>query len=326
MVVMVFLDAISHKKEGYFIKAKTLDPIGRDISSCYYVCNDIAFIELAKVSGLSLLKEEERNPLKTNTYGLGILIKDAIDQGIKKICIGIGGSATHDVGTGMLQALGVKFYYQGKLIEDIMNGSMLNKITSFDLNAFKDLIKYVTFDVVTDVSNPLLGESGAAHIYAAQKGASKTDVEVLENGTKQFADLSETYFKADYRFYKGSGAAGGIGFCLALFMHANLFLGIDHMIDVLEIETYVKHADLVIVGEGKLDAQTAFGKAPFGIAKLARKHQKKVIGLFATMDTNINVDYLDEVHVIVGQYVSESDSMNHPKEALRKAIQYIFTK
>lgn len=256
-----FLDAISHKKEGYFIKAKTLDPIGRDISSCYYVSQETAYIELAKVSGLSLLKEEERNPFKTSTYGLGIIIKDAIDQGIKKICIGIGGSATHDVGTGMLQALGVKFYHQGRLIEDIMNGSMLNKITSFDLKAFKDFIKHVTFDVVTDVSNPLLGESGAAYIYAAQKGASKIDVEVLENSTKQFADVAETYLKMNYRLHKGSGAAGGIGFSLALFMHANLYLSIDHMIDILDIEDVLKQSDLVIVGEGKLDAQTAFGKS-----------------------------------------------------------------
>jgi glycerate kinase len=320
-----FLDAVSYKAHGSFVDVKTYDPLQRDITTKYFIYNDKAYIELAKVSGLSLLKEEERNPLMTSTYGLGLVIKDAIDKGVKKVCIGIGGSATHDGGAGMLQALGVKFYHRDNLIEDVIKGSMLKDITSFDLSIFKDLIKSVSVDVITDVDNPLLGQKGAAHVYATQKGASRSDIRLLEEGTTHFAEIVEAYFKTSFKDIKGSGAAGGIGFGLAAFLNAILYSGINYMMDLLNIEKLVRKNDLVVVGEGRLDEQTAYGKAPYGISKIAKKHQKKVIGIFASKDDHVKVDYLDEIYIIVPAYASMTDSLNEPAATLFKAVQEIFT-
>jgi glycerate kinase len=320
-----FLDAVSYNTNGSFVDVRTYDPLQKEITARYYVYNDKAYIELAKVSGLSLLNEEERTPLITSTYGLGIMIKDAIHRGIKRVCIGIGGSATHDGGAGMLQALGVKFYHQENLIEDMMCGHMLKDITSFDFSELKDLLSNISIDVITDVSNPLLGSKGAAFVYAAQKGASIDEIKALEESTKHFADLVETHLDKICRHLKGSGAAGGIGFGLSAFLNANLYSGIQYMIDLLDIEEHVKSADLIIVGEGKLDNQTAYGKAPYGISKLARKYHKKIIGIFASKDDHVKANYLDEVYVVVPKYASLKDSMNQPKSALLEAVKEIFT-
>jgi glycerate kinase len=183
----------------------------------------------------------------------------------------------------------------------------------------------ISIDVITDVSNPLLGNKGAAFVYAAQKGASIDEIKALEEGTKHFADLVETHLDKTCRHLKGSGAAGGIGFGLSAFLNANLYSGIHYMIDLLDIEEYVKSADLIIVGEGKLDEQTAYGKAPYGISKLARKYHKKIIGIFASKDDHVKANYLDEVYMVVPKYASLKDSMNQPKSALLEAVKEIFT-
>ena len=320
-----FLDAISQGLEGSFIEVESFDPLNRTIKEKIFMIKDKAYIELAKVSGLNLLSKEEQNPLNTSTYGLGLMIKQAIYKGAKHIYIGAGGSATHDCGIGMLQALGVRFYHHGKMIEERLSGKHLSLITSFDLSYLEDLIEHIDFEVVTDVKNTLLGDQGAAHIYAKQKGASKDDLILLEKATIHFADIVEGYKKEKFRDTEGSGAAGGIGFGFVSFLDATLHPGIEFMIDLLHIEEAIKKVDLIIVGEGKLDQQTIYGKAPYGIAKIAKKHQKKVIGIFAIKDDLKEDDFLDQAYVIVPKYASNHQSMNAPKQALLKMLKNIFT-
>ncbi|AUD62861.1 hypothetical protein BK010_04395 [Tenericutes bacterium MO-XQ] len=320
-----FLDAISKGLEGNFVEVEVFDPLNRTIKEKIFMIKDKAYIELAKVSGLNLLSKEEQNPLNTSTYGLGIMIKQAIYIGAKHIYIGAGGSATHDCGIGMLQALGVRFYHHGKLIDEKLCGKHLSLITSFDLSHLEDLIEYIDFEVITDVKNTLLGDQGAAHIYAKQKGASKEDITFLEKATKHFADIVEEYKNENFRDNDGSGAAGGIGFGFLSFLDATLHSGIEFMIDLLHIEEAIKKVDLIIVGEGKLDQQTIYGKAPYGIAKIAKKHQKKVIGIFGIKDDLKDNDFLDETYVIVPKYASNDLSMNHPKQALLNMLKKVFT-
>ncbi len=320
-----FLDAISKSIEGDFVEIDTFDPLNRSIKESFYMNKDKAYIELAKVSGLSLLTKDEKNPLYTSTYGLGVMIKQAIFKGVKHICIGIGGSATHDGGVGMLQALGVRFFDHGNLIEDHLCGYKLNQITSFDLTNLEDLIEKIDIEVVTDVTNPLLGHTGAAYIYAKQKGASIADVDYLEHATKHFADIVENHMGNKFRDIKGTGAAGGIGFGLISFLNATLHSGIDYVVGLLKIEDEIKKADIVIVGEGKLDKQTTYGKAPYGVAKIARKHQKKVIGIFASKEDISDADFLDETYVIVPKYAPIEMSINQPQQALLKVLKDIFT-
>ena len=315
-----FLDAISSIIKGEYIEIDTYNPLGKSIKTKYYRTRDIGYIELAKVSGLSLIKEDDRNPFKTSTYGLGVVIKHAIDQGIKHICLGIGGSATHDGGVGMLQAMGVKFYHNGKIIDENITGKMLVNITSFDTNVLDDLINHVNFEVVSDVRNPLLGMDGAAHVYASQKGASQEDILVLENNMSKFADVTEKHFNHQFRKIGGAGAAGGVAFGMISFLKARLQLGTDYMIKLLKIEDEIKKTDLVIVGEGKLDEQTKHGKAPFGIANLARKYEKHVIGIFALIDERVKTDFLDTCYAIVPKYLEMEEALINPSLGIKKVL------
>ncbi|AUD64664.1 hypothetical protein BK011_02850 [Tenericutes bacterium MZ-XQ] len=318
-----FLDSISSVVDGDFIEVDALNPMGESIKSSYYLYKNTAYIELAKVSGLNLIKEQDRNPLKTSTYGLGLVIKQAIDQGAKHVYIGIGGSATNDGGAGMLQALGVKFYNEGNIINEKINGEMIGHITSFDLRDLNHLIKEIDIQVVSDVENPLLGKHGAAQVYASQKGASDEAVRILEKNMMHFADVVETYFKKNYRNTSGSGAAGGIGFGLLSFMQAHLNSGINYMIKLSNLEDKLRFYDIIVVGEGKLDQQTLFGKAPYGIAKIAKKYNKKVIGIFAKIDESIKTDVFDEIYAIVPYYESLEYSMINPHLSLKKMLRNI---
>lgn len=318
-----FLDSISSVIEGDFIEVETLNPLSESMKASYYLCNDTAYIELARVSGLNLIKEEDRNPLNTSTYGLGLVIKQAIDQGSKHICLGIGGSATNDGGAGMLQALGVKFFHEDKIMNEVIDGENIGQVTSFDLSRLNQLIKNIDIQVISDVENPLLGKHGAAHVYASQKGASDEEVLILEKNMMHFADVVESYFNKTYRNMSGSGSAGGIGFGLLSFMQAQIISGSNYMISLLKLEDKVRLSDIVVVGEGKLDQQTLYGKAPYGIAKIAKKHHKKVIGICAIKDDDLKTDIFDEIHTIVPYFESLRNTMLNPHQSLKKMLETI---
>ena len=247
------------------IQLQAKSPLGRDIDVYYAVVSgDTAVIEMAMASGITI--EKENDAMRASTYGTGQIIKHALDKGIRKFVLGIGGSATTDGGIGCIAALGGKFSDKdGKTVP--LCGQGLSDIAGIDLTELDSRIKDSEITVLCDVKNPLYGKNGAAYIFGPQKGASEKQVELLDAGLKNLADISAEYLKNDFSHYEGTGAAGGLGFALIAFLGGTLKGGIDHILDMLSFDEKVKDADLVITGEGKMDSQSLMGKLPFGVAK-----------------------------------------------------------
>lgn len=254
----------SIKQVGYRTeKVKVIGPENSEVLAEIGFKNDEAFIELAEAAGLKKIKSGKLFPLTASTYGVGQLIKFALDCGSRKISIAIGGSASTDAGAGALQALG------GKLLDS--NGAELNlgggelaKLASIDLKQLDERIAKTTFTIATDVENPLLGEQGAARIFGAQKGANGAEISQLESSLINFSKIAGRKFIDA----TGSGAAGGFGYFGLTFLNAKLVSGIDLILNLLDFETQIQDADLVITGEGKFDSQSLAGKGPIGIAKI----------------------------------------------------------
>lgn len=318
-----FLDAIHYHTKAPLIPVSTIGPLEDPIESEYLIYQNTAYIELSRVVGLNEISAERLNPLKTTTYGLGKLVKHALKQNISTIVIGIGGSSTNDGAAGFLQALGVNFFAGKKQINIPLNGQLIGQVTHIDDSTLKEEYKNITFILASDVSNPLLGENGCSHVYAAQKGASISNQQELESAMMHYADCVEGTVNGSFRFQKGSGAAGGFGFGLSAFLNAKIIPGIDFIMELVDLENKIKNADLVFVGEGRFDYQTSFGKAPYGVAQLARKHGKKVIGIFGKQDFQAAHDIFDQSYVIVPKYADETTSLNAPKQALQKMIKEI---
>lgn len=259
------------------------DPLGRPVRASFGYAGDTAVIEMANASGMKLLSGEELNPLKTSSYGTGQLILEAIRRGASKIYIGVGGSATADGGSGMLEALGVRFYdSEGMLLT--ANGGNLRLISKIDC---KGLLLPVNMEVkvICDVENPLLGNFGAARTFGPQKGATPEMVEMLEQGLANFAQIAQTVTGKEIASLKSSGAAGGISAGLAAFLHAEIVPGADFVLDTISFDQEVQWADLVITGEGKIDNQTCWNKAPYAVAKRAVKGRKPVIALAGSVES-----------------------------------------
>ena len=284
------VQAIVDATGGKFVTRTVADPLGRRIKATFGLSGDgkTAVMEMAEASGLALLKPRERNPMKTSTYGTGELMHHALKLGVRKILIGIGGSATNDGGTGMAQALGVRFLdAQGKALSGC--GGNLDRIASIDMSGLDPRLKHVHVEVACDVDNPLTGRHGAAHVYAPQKGATPDMVKQLDAGLKSLAgvikrDLGIAILKAP-----GSGAAGGLGGGLMAFTHGQLRPGVDIVIDSVKLARRIRGCDLVITGEGRMDHQTAFGKAPAGVARVAKEQGLPVIAICGCLGKNPQV-------------------------------------
>lgn len=248
-------------------------PLGKPVEASYIIDpeNKTAYIEMAKACGLTLLKEDERNPYLTTTYGVGELMKDALSEGCEKLFICIGGSATNDGGAGMLQSLGAKL--TDKDGNNIKHGAAgLKDLCSVDA---KDLIcRGISIVVASDVTNPLCGPDGASFVYAPQKGASEKDCDDMDKLLENFARLS-----GFDPFEKGTGAAGGMSFALKNFLGAELRSGAEIVMEITGLENLIRSSDIVITGEGRIDSQTLSGKAPFKVMKAAVKYGKPVIGI-----------------------------------------------
>ena len=260
------------------VEIEVHDPLFRKIKTNYNISADgkTAFIEMAKAAGLQLLTSEERNPLKTTTFGVGEMINDALRNGAKRITIGIGGSATNDLGIGMAAALGWQFLDKNKEKLSPIGGSLgkIEKITPPQYLWDKSII----FEVICDVKNPLLGKTGAAHVYARQKGANDADIETLEAGALNFLKVTNV----EKIETEGAGAAGGLGFGAMLFLNATLKSGIETLMDLTDFDKQVEWADIIFTGEGRLDEQTAHGKLISGI--ISRVQQKPVIALCGAVE------------------------------------------
>ncbi len=267
---------------GKIIKKQVIGPMGEKTTASYGMLGDgtTAVIEMAEASGLPLVPKSKRNPLLATTYGTGELIKDALNKGATTIIIGLGGSATVDGGAGMAQAIGVRFLSKsGKLIKEHLGGGMLDRISSIDTSSVDRRIKKTKFIIVSDVTNPLCGQNGAANVFGPQKGATPAMVKMLDRNLKHYADLIKKQLKKDVLNKKGAGAAGGLGAGLLAFTNARMKRGVDLVVEITGLKKHLKEADLVITGEGRVDFQTAFGKTPAGVAKAARTYKVPCIAI-----------------------------------------------
>lgn len=267
---------------GRIIKKQVTGPMGRKTVARYGILGDgkTAVIEMAEASGLPLVPRQQRNPLLATTYGTGELIIDALNHGVSKIIIGLGGSATVDGGAGMAQALGVRFMSgSGRLIKEHAGGGMLNQIARIDNKAIDPRIKKTRIIIASDVTNPLCGKTGAAHVFGPQKGATPAMVKILDRNLRHYAGLIKTQLKKDVLDIRGAGAAGGLGAGLLAFTGARMERGVELVVKITGLEKHVRDADLVITGEGRVDFQTAFGKTPAGVAKAANKYKVPCIAI-----------------------------------------------
>ena len=274
------LSALSKNTPCSIVKAKVHDPLGRVITASYGIINDItAIIETAQASGLTLLSDTERNPLYTSSNGTGELISDALQRGCRKFLIGLGGSATNDGGTGMLEALGFRFIDKNGNTVDRCCGARLIEIADIDSSDISTNLKNASFTVACDVSTPFCGPEGATKVFSAQKGADDKSETELEKGMVSFSECIKDSLGIDLAHTPGSGAAGGLGGAFHAFLNGRLVKGTDLILDAIGFDEIICDADLVITGEGKIDDQTSKGKVPSGILTRCQHQNIPVIAI-----------------------------------------------
>lgn len=310
------------------IKVQVNNPLFEPVEATYVISTEdnCAIMEMSQASGLTLI-QNRLSPLQASTYGVGEMIIDALDRGVRHFIMGIGGSATNDGGVGMLQALGYRFLDANKY--EIMPGNAgLSMIAEIDLSQADKRLKECQFDIACDVDNPLNGERGSAAVFSPQKGASAADVKAIEANLLHYHQMTKTVIKQADNLYPGAGAAGGLGYAFKTYLEANLQSGIELILRLIHAEDYMKEADLVITGEGKLDFQTAMGKTPIGVAKLAKKYGKKVIAFVGVVDNEaiaVNAKGIDAFFPILDQIrpLEEALSEENTKANLRRTVSQV---
>ena len=313
--------------EGVMVAAMVHDPLLRPFKSFYGIMGDgkTAVIEMAAASGLELLKNDERNALKTSTFGTGELIKHAIDRGCTEIIIGLGGSATNDGGTGVAQALGVRFRdKKGK--EQNMCGAELINIHTVDMSGLDARVKGINIIAACDVDNPLYGIKGSSNVYGRQKGASETDVQTLDKGLKHFSEIMKFGYGFDFSDYPGTGAAGGLGYGLMCFLGATLASGIETVMRATKFTKKIAGADFVFTGEGRIDSQTAFGKTPFGVAQVAKQTNIPVIAIAGSLGNGYKELYnkgFDGIFSIIDKPMTLTDALVNAEELVENMAESI---
>lgn len=297
------VEALVTGMNGESRSAMVEGPLGKEVNCEYGYLKEsnTAIIEMAGAAGIGLVHGEERNPMNTSTYGVGQVIRIAMEEGIRNFIIGIGGSATNDCGIGMLQALGFIFLDE-KGNEVGRGGKALNDVASIDISKVPAELSQCHFKIACDVTNPLCGPKGCSAVYGPQKGADPEMVQILDGYCAKFAAITSKTLGNDHLNTPGAGAAGGLGFAFLSYLNSDLEPGIDIVLEEVQIEKELRDADYLITGEGRLDFQTAMGKGPIGIAKMAKKYGVKVIGLAgSTTDEAVecNVQGIDAFFAIV---------------------------
>lgn len=279
------IDSLVSALKGVMVDCEVHDPLMNKIQAIYGILGDgqTAVIEMASASGLTLIPADKRNPMKTTTYGTGELIKDALQKGCRNFLIGIGGSATNDAGTGMLQALGFRFLDRSGN-ELGQGGQILQEISSIDHSFVIPELSEATFTIACDVNNPFSGEKGAAYIYARQKGADDEMIRQLDKGLKHFAEVILQSENKEIDPIPGAGAAGGLGGGFLAFLRATLKPGIEMVLDTLRFDDQISGADLIITGEGRLDRQTGMGKTPAGVLCAGENQDIPVIAIGGSVE------------------------------------------
>ena len=306
--------------QGELIQTEVTAPLGNKVMATWGLSGDkqTAIIEMAAASGLHLVPLNQRNPLLTTSFGTGELIRAALDFGVNKIILGIGGSATNDGGVGMLQALGIRCLdHQGQEIG--FGGKNLANIQQIDLSALDPRLQQVEIEVACDVTNPLCGDNGASAIFGPQKGANAEMVKQLDQALAHFAQQVKAQLDLNIRDQAGAGAAGGMGGGVLLLPKVRLKSGVNIVLDTVQLSDKLQDADLVITGEGRMDGQTAQGKTPVGVALAAKTANKPVIAIVGCLREDYEVVYdkgIDAVFPIIRQLDNLENTLKNGRENL----------
>ncbi|MCD4558312.1 glycerate kinase [Lelliottia nimipressuralis] len=321
------VEAMVAATQGGIIKVRVTGPLGENAEGFYGLSGDeqSAFIEMAAASGLEMVAPSLRNPLKTTSWGTGELIRHALDAGVKHIIIGIGGSATNDGGAGMVQALGAKLLDA----EDNpigMGGGELEKLARIDISELDTRLASCRIEVACDVTNPLTGKEGASAVFGPQKGATPEMIARLDDSLAHYAKIIARDLDIDVLNLEGGGAAGGMGAALYAFCGAELRQGIEIVTDALHLDNHVADADLVITGEGRIDSQTIHGKVPVGVAKVAKRYNKPVIGIAGSLTADVGVVHehgIDAVFSVIYTVSTLEEALKNAEENVRMAARNI---
>lgn len=322
------LETLVESTSGTIHNSNATGPLGNSIPIIWGTLGDskTAIIEMARISGLALVPQNKRNPYYTTSYGLGEIIKEALDLGYRKFIIGIGGSATNDGGAGMAQALGAKLTDANKKSIDF-GGLALNEITKIDISGIDPRINESEILVACDVNNPLCGPNGASFVYGPQKGASPKMVKTLDDALYHFGSQLISDTGINIMEIEGSGAAGGIGGGMLGFLNAKLKPGVEIVLDTLDFDKSLKNVDLVITGEGQIDFQTVFSKAPIGVAKHAKKYNIPVIAICGSLGENyqdVHSHGIDAVIPIIPKPMDLKKASDNAYELIKNTSEQIF--
>lgn len=311
------VEALVSSVGGTLRQVEVTAPMGNRISAVYGILdNGIAVIEAAAASGLPLVKEDEKNPMYATSYGTGELIKAALDEGCRKIVLGIGGTATNDGGIGAAQALGVSFKDKdGKELG--FGGGELDKLEYIDTSRIDSRLANTEITIASDVTNTLCGEKGASAVFGPQKGATPEMVKVLDANLAHYASVILRQFGKNVLEIPGTGAAGGLGIPFLLFSNATFKSGIEIVLDIADFDRIIEDADLVITGEGRIDFQSVFGKVPTGVAKYAFRHKVPVLAIVGSIGDGASEVYLHGIDSIMSN-VSSPMSL---EEAMEKSFE-----
>lgn len=315
------VDAMVEATGGRRITATVRGPLGDPVEAFYGLTGDgsTAVIEMAAASGLALVPPDKRNPLHTTSYGTGQLIRLALDAGARRFILGIGGSATNEGGAGMLQALGARLLNAAG--EEISpTGKGLGELARIDMTSFDARLKDCVIDVACDVDNPLCGERGASAIFGPQKGASPDMVLLLDGYLRNFAEITRRDLDIDMADVPGAGAAGGMGAAMYAFLNGRLRPGSEIVTEAVGLDAAVRDADIVITGEGRIDGQTAFGKTPVGVARVAKRHNRPVIAIGGSLRHDVDAVYahgIDAVSSVLYRPCTIAEALAEGGENLR---------
>lgn len=319
------VQALVDATKGEYRQTTVTDPLGRAITATWGIINggQTAIIEMAAASGLRLLQPHERNPLLTTTYGTGELIKAAIDHGCQRVIIGAGGSATNDGGAGALEALGVRFLdNSGQTLP--RGGCFLANLANIDVASLDPRTHEVEVIVAVDVTNPLTGPEGASLTYAPQKGAALAEVGILERALDHFGAIIHKQLGIEIRDKPGAGAAGGLAGGLIAILGAKIVSGAQLVLELVRIEEKLDNVDLVIVGEGRIDWQTAYGKIPIATARIAKQHCLPVIAIVGSIGPGYETAYqlgIDAIMPITPGPMTEREAMDQSEILLESAAE-----
>ncbi|HBB6758020.1 TPA: glycerate kinase [Citrobacter amalonaticus] len=315
------VEAMVAATAGRIVDVDVTGPLGKTVTAFFGLSGDerTAFIEMAAASGLEQVPVALRDPLKTTSWGTGELIRHALDAGVDHIIIGLGGSATNDGGAGMVQALGAKLL-DARQNEIGKGGAALDALTRIDISQLDPRLAACRIEVACDVTNRLTGKEGASAVFGPQKGATVETIDRLDTALVHYAQIIARDLEVDVLELTGGGAAGGMGAALYAFCGAQLRRGIEIVTDALQLDACVADADLVVTGEGRMDSQTIHGKVPVGVAKVAKRYHKPVIGIAGSLTADVGIVHehgLDAVFSVIYTICTLDDALKNAAENVR---------